>query len=88
MGDLFDAYLAVGLPLWVTEIGANTTDQAWQAGDLEATYQLVEQHYPSTVPRVFWFCWSDGMVSPFGLLDSGGIPKASYLAYQAQAPPW
>ncbi len=88
MADLFDAYLAVGLPLWVTEIGANSTDQSWQSGYLEATYELVEQDYPSTVLRVFWFCWSDGMVTPFGLLDSAGTPKTSYSSYQAQSPPW
>ena len=88
MADLFDAYLAVGLPLWVTEIGANSTDQSWQSGYLEATYELVEQDYASLVPHVFWFCWSDGMVAPFGLLDSAGTPKASYSSYQAQSPPW
>src|SRR4030095_5637004 len=30
-----------------------------------------------------WFCWSDGMVPPFGLLDVAGEPKAEYVAFAA-----
>jgi hypothetical protein len=84
MSDLFDRYLAFGLPLWVTEIG--TVDSSLQAAYLENVYELAES-YPGRVDRVFWFCWSDGMVPPFGVVTSGGTPKPAYWSYGAVAPP-
>jgi hypothetical protein len=27
-----------------------------------------------------WFCWTDAMVKPFGLLDMGGLPKDEFYA--------
>jgi hypothetical protein len=84
MSDLFDRYLAFGLPLWVTEIG--TVDSSLQAAYLENVYELAES-YPGRVDRVFWFCWSDGMVPPFGVVTSGGAPKPAYWSYRAVAPP-
>jgi hypothetical protein len=85
MSDLFDRYLAFGLPLWVTEIG--TVDTSVQASYLANVYELVEDRYPGRVEHVFWFCWSDGMVPPFGLVRSDGSPKASYWQYRAVSPP-
>jgi hypothetical protein len=32
-----------------------------------------------------WFCWSDGMVDGFGLVDAAGAPKPEYHAFQAAA---
>jgi len=84
MSTLLDRYLAFGFPLWVTEI--NTDQQSIQADYLENVYALVHDEYPERVPIVFWFCWSDGMVFPFGVVDSAGRPKSSYFRYQAITP--
>src|SRR4030095_3401002 len=29
-----------------------------------------------------WFCWSDGMVDPYGLVTAAGEPKDEYVAFQ------
>jgi hypothetical protein len=47
---------------------------------------LVEGEYAGRVEVVFWFCWSDGMVSPFGVVDASGKPKPAYHRYQTIAP--
>ncbi len=85
MSALFDRYLAFGLPLWVTEIG--TVDSSVQAAYLENVYELAGSRYAGRVERVFWFCWSDGMVPPFGVVTAGGAPKPAYWSYRAVAPP-
>ncbi len=85
MSSLFSGYLAFGKPLWLTEIG--TTDTTNQAQYLKNVYNLAAS-YGSQVPEVFWFCWSDAMVSPFGVVDSSGGHKASFGAYQSVAPAW
>jgi len=72
-----------------SEIG--TVDTANQAQYLTNVYDLVRGSYLGADPpvdHVFWFCWSDGMVSPHGILDAGGNAKPSYSAYQQSAPPW
>ena len=74
------------MPLWVTEIG--TVDEVRQADYLENVYRLARDGYPDDVERVFWFCWSDGMVPPFGLLRGDGQPKPAYQRYDAMSPPW
>jgi len=88
MSDLFDRYLAFGKPLWVTEAGINDGDTSIYAQYLENVYALARDQYPGLVQKIFWFCWSDGMVPPFGLLDGLGNPKDTYYAYQSIAPPW
>lgn len=85
MSALFSGYLVFGKPLWLTEIG--TTDTTNQAQYLENVYNLAAG-YGSQVPEVFWFCWSDAMVSPFGVVDGSGGHKAAYSAYQSVAPAW
>lgn len=85
MSELFDRYLAFGLPLWVTEIG--TVDSSNQAAYLENVYELAQSSYAGRVNRVFWFCWSDGMVPPFGVVTSTGAAKPAYWSYRAVAPP-
>lgn len=87
MSDLFNRYLAYGKPLWVSEIGVDTTDTAFQANYLQNVYQLAAS-YGASIPVVFWFCWSDAMVPSFGLLNAGGSAKASYSRYQSIAGPW
>ncbi|NMC70246.1 MAG: hypothetical protein GYA57_09300 [Myxococcales bacterium] len=87
LSDLYDRYYAAaGLPLWVTELG--TVDTARQADYLRNVYTLTRDSYLSRVPVVMWFCWSDAMVAPFGVLDAGGGRKPSYDAYAAVAPDW
>ena len=87
LSDVYDRYYAAaGLPLWVTELG--TVDAVRQAEYLTNVYTLTRDAYLSRVPVVLWFCWSDAMVSPFGVLDAGGAHKASYDSYAASAPDW
>jgi hypothetical protein len=86
MSELFERFLIFDLPLWVTEIG--TIGQPIQAQYLENVYRLVMEEYLDRVPVAFWFCWSDGMVSPHGIVDWDGNPKPSYHRYQNIAPPW
>jgi hypothetical protein len=88
MSDLFNRYLAFGKPLWVTEIGTDDPNTSLHAPYLENVYRLARDQYGGRVQRVFWFCWSDGMVTPFGLLDTSGNPKDTYDRYRAIAPPW
>jgi len=86
MSDFFNLYLSFGLPLWVSEIGVS--DQTLQADYLENVYTLVQTQFAEDVPVVFWFCWSDGMVYPHGILRADGTPKESYWRYQDIAPSW
>ena len=86
MSDLFDRYLAFSLPLWVSEIG--TVDEPLQAQYLENVYRLARDDYSGRVETVFWFCWSDGMVLPFGVLRDTGERKPAYDRYDALSPPW
>jgi hypothetical protein len=88
MSDLFDRYLAYGKPLWVSEIGVNTSDNAFQANYLQNVYQLASGEYAGRVPVVFWFCWSDAMVPPFGMLNASGAAKDAYYRYQWLAGSW
>jgi hypothetical protein len=85
MTDLFDAYLSFGRPLWVTEIG--TVDAPLGADYLENVY-AVAASYGADVLRVFWFCWSDGMVPPFGIRDGAGGQKDAYQRYRDIAGAW
>jgi hypothetical protein len=63
-------------------------DEPIQAAYLENVYALARDEYGGRVPIVFWFCWSDGMVHPFGLVTANGDPKPAYHQYRAIAPPW
>jgi hypothetical protein len=48
-------------------------------------YDLARNHYGARAPIVFWFCWSNGMVNPFGVVDRAGRQKAAYVRYRALA---
>jgi len=86
LSTFYNTYLQFGVPLWVTELG--TVDLANQDQYLTNVYDLTRNFYLANVPVILWFCWSDGMVAPYGLLDGGGVAKAAYYAYQASAPTW
>jgi len=89
MSGLLNAYLAFGKPIWLSEIGTNDTSSAtFQADYLENVYTLAKNGFGANVPVVFWFCWSDAMVPPYGLLDGSGQPKPAYTRYQSIAGSW
>jgi hypothetical protein len=81
MGNLVRAYhAAANKPIWITEIG---TDSATRQGEFPGrTFTAMNDQLPQEAPFVFWFCWSDGMVSPYGLLQVDGQRKASYVSFQ------
>lgn len=67
-----------------TQIGTNDINVQGQfpAKAFEAV-QLWSSTAPSRIcTAVVWFCWSDGMVAPFGLVDEAGAPKPAYYSYQ------
>ena len=77
-------YSVSKLPLWITEVGTN--DMTVQALFPERTFAALAAAESSIhTTAVFWFCWSDGMVSPFGVVDTTGKPKPSYGSYQQYA---
>jgi hypothetical protein len=83
VGDLIGGYQQlVNLPLWITEIGLATLDNEEQAAFLRRFYQTISTLFAQSVEHVFWFCYADGMVHPFGLVDDRNRPKFAYQAYQ------
>ena len=84
LGDLILAYQAVfDKPIWITEIG--TRDTSVQDPFPRQTFRAVDDEFAVGVPRVFWFCWSDGMVPPLGVVDGAGTQKGSYASFQGFA---
>jgi len=74
-------YLAVtlGAPLWITEVGTN--DLTVQNDFPMEAFEAVNENVANLVPKVFWFCWSDGMVSPFGVMYTNNTAKPSYYSF-------
>jgi gas vesicle protein len=96
VGNLLKDYYRAGerRPMWITEIGVKIgeidNDQNKAADFLRRYYRTIKTHYSNKVQKVFWFCYSDGMVSPFGLVDARGNRKPIYNAFReiaAVAPP-
>jgi hypothetical protein len=84
VGDFIDSYRQVTTQAqWVAEIGTN--DLNLQAEYLQRFYQAMVNQFGDVVERVYWFCYADGMVPPFGLVDDNQQPKPAYDAYQAVA---
>jgi hypothetical protein len=73
-----------GRPVWITEMGVKPDDMEHNP---ELAAQFLRRFYQDAarftdkVKMVHWFCYSDGMVPPFGLVDAGGQRKPAYLAY-------
>ncbi len=86
MKSLFDVYLQLGhnKPLWISEIGIRGVSADQQAQYVENVYKLAET-YGDRVPKVFWFCWSDGMVSEYGLKDAADKSKKAYERFKSLA---
>lgn len=79
---LMQQYAAVSspLPTVITEIGTNVLSA--QAEFPQRTFVALASNATVTACHtVFWFCWSDGMVSPFGLVTATGAPKPSYYSF-------
>ncbi|MCG3208168.1 MAG: hypothetical protein FOGNACKC_01770 [Anaerolineae bacterium] len=86
IGELLAAYRQVTpLPLWLTEVGVDALDPAGQADYLRRFYQTISADFSGDVARFFWFCYSDGMAYPFGLVTHSGTPKPAYQAYRQLA---
>lgn len=82
-GDLVEGYLrASNHLLWITEAGVSQLAGDEQAEYLRRFYNAISHNYSTSVKQVFWFCYSDGMVSPYGLRDNAGRPKPSYDAFR------
>jgi len=52
---------------------------------LRRYYRTIMTHYGDKVEQLLWFCYSDGMVAPFGLVDGAGNRKPMYNAYREVA---
>jgi N-acetyl-anhydromuramyl-L-alanine amidase AmpD len=82
VGLLQQYYAAANRPIWVTEMGSK--DPATQGLFPQRTFESIDASL-GMVPVVFWFCWSDGMVAPFGLLAKDGAKKPAYDSFRAFA---
>ncbi len=86
VGDLIRNYQRVSqLPILISEIGVEHLSPQQQADYLRRFYQTITSQFAAAVERVYWFCYSDGMVPPYGLLDLADQPKPAYQAYRAVA---
>jgi spore coat protein H len=83
VNDLIANYKQVtNLPLIISEIGVEHLPPEGQAEYLRRFYNSVLPQFSSVMKDVFWFCYSDGMVPPFGLLDQSDQRKPAYYAYR------
>jgi hypothetical protein len=88
VGKLIDDYYKAGQkkPIWITEMGVKEeelgNDREQVAEFIRRYYRTVITKYSNKVPELFWFCYGDGMVQPFGLLDSAGNRKPAYQAFR------
>jgi N-acetyl-anhydromuramyl-L-alanine amidase AmpD len=83
IGLLQQYYAAANKPLWITEMGCD--DLAVQGQFPERTFESVNTNLVGIVPAVFWYCWSDRMVAPWGLLEGSGTKKPAYDSFRAFA---
>lgn len=83
LGNLINNYRIVWPgPLWISECGTDTLTDEEQAEYLRRFYNEIKTKFAGIVWEVAWFCYSNGMVRPFGLLDENGQRKPAYEAYQ------
>jgi len=74
-----DYQTTAGKPVWVTEIGTGSSDQAWQAKYLTRSFTVLQR---LQVPVVIWYAWIDTMGPNFGLMDSQKNMKLSGEAFR------
>jgi hypothetical protein len=81
--DYLQQYLPLvsgaSVPLWITEL--STDDLQYQGEYPYKAFTAVNNTVAAQVPTAFWFCYSDGMISPFGLLAKNGTEKAAYYSF-------
>jgi hypothetical protein len=87
IGDLVDGYYKAGRKktLWISEMGSKPNEVGGDEGSAEFLrryYRAIITRFGDKVEELFWFCYSDGMVSPFGLKDGNGNPKPAYNAFR------
>ena len=83
VGNLLDSYRMFGLPLWVSEIGVSS-DPEQSTPEFQARYcRAMMSHLRdrNDIVAAIWFCYSDGMVPEFGLLDRHGAPKPAFHTF-------
>jgi hypothetical protein len=81
LGHLIRRYhQAARKPIWVTEIGVEV--QAVQGRFPGQAFRALDEELAQEAPNVFWFCWSDGMVSPYGLVRADKERKEAYVSFQ------
>lgn len=86
LGDLIDGYAALGLPLFVTEMGISTTEvsEEFQAEYTERCLDAL--NVDSRVVGVTWFCSDDEtMVPEYGIWRDLETPKLAASAFARQA---
>ena len=87
VGDLINRYAQIRQELlWITEVGVSNLTREGQAEYLRRFYRAITSQFAARVKWVHWFCYSDGMVSPFGLLDTSRQRKPAYFAYREITP--
>jgi len=63
-----------GLPVWITEVGSETTDKEWQGQYEQRVFSVAAR---SGVLVVIWYGLQDGGNGTWGLLDENGSIKPS-----------
>jgi hypothetical protein len=76
-------HAAARKPIWITEFGV-------EGGGAQdefpgRAFAALDENVAEEAPHAFWFCWSDGMVAPYGLLRVDGSRKPSYSSFQGFA---
>jgi len=82
MSDLLNQYsqiLPVNTPLWITEVGTN--DFSVQGLFPAMTFDAISLMPGNPCVQVFWFCWSDGMVANFGVVQMNGTKTESFFSF-------
>ncbi len=90
VGTLLNNYHNAGQrkPIWITEMGIkdNEVDSPDQAAEfLSRFYNTITSRFSDKVQQLLWFCYSDGMVRPFGLVDFNGNRKPIYNSFRRVA---
>jgi hypothetical protein len=91
VGNLLNGYFQAGggRTLWITEMGApevDLGDDRLQVAELlRRYYRAMTTRFSDKVEQVFWFCYSDGMVPTYGLLDDQGAPKPAFGVFREVA---
>lgn len=90
-GDLIRRYQAEFDGFWwITESGVKDVSDEMQAEYLRKMYKNINENYSASglhnpnggVKQVSWFCYSDGMVTPYGLVRGDSTRKPAWNAYR------